>query len=199
MRRRLADSQESFDALLTWLDPDREAAGRKYAVIHGGLVKIFVSRGFSDAEGLADLTIKRVIELLPRVRDSYVGERALYFYKVAGYIALEARRRPEIAADVSPVEPAHEDNTNDRYERLLTCLQLLPEEKRRLVLDYHLHKGRDKIEQHERMAKERGISVEALRSRAHHIRKALKDCVQQRERASQKERKAVPKPLLHRW
>lgn len=191
----MADSQESFDALLTWLDPDREIAGRKYAVIHSGLVKIFVSRGFSDAEDLADLTIKRVIAVLPRVKDNYVGERAPYFYKVASYIVLEARRRPEVAADVSPVEPAHENNTSDRYERLLKCLQLLPDEKRRLILDYHLYKGHDKIEQHERMAKELDISVEALRSRAHHIRKALKGCVQQRKKASQKERKAVRKSL----
>lgn len=171
-------TQEAFNFLLTWLDPNREAAGRKYSIIHTGLVRIFVSRGFSDAEDLADLTIKRVCDLLPGIRDSYVGERAPYFYKVAGYITLEARRRPEIATDLAPTEQLIENNTSDTYERLLKCLELLPGEKRELVLDYHLNKGRDKIEQHERMAKERGISVEALRSRAHHIRKTLKDCVQ---------------------
>jgi DNA-directed RNA polymerase specialized sigma24 family protein len=186
----VAVTQEPFNFLLTWLDPNYEVAGRKYALIHSGLVRIFVSRGFSDAEDLADLTIKRVSDLLPGIRDSYVGERAPYFYKVAGYIILEARRRPEIATDLASVEQILENNTSDTYEWLLKCLELLPEEKRELVLDYHLNKGRDKIEQHERMAKERGISVEALRSRAHHIRKTLKDCVQQRKKDYQKKRKA---------
>jgi DNA-directed RNA polymerase specialized sigma24 family protein len=190
------DTQDAFDNLLSWLDPDRDVAGRKYQIIHAGLVRIFVSRGFSDAEDLADLTVKRVTDLLPRIKDDYVGERPPYFYKVASYIILETRRRREIAMDVSPVEPAHENNAGETYEHLLKCLELLPEEKRELILDYHLYQGREKIEQHERMAKERGISVEALRSRAHQIRKTLKRCVRERKQARRKKRKAFWPALL---
>ncbi len=192
------DAPEPFDVLLNWLDPNREIAGQKYSIIHAGLVRVFTSRGFSDAEDLADLTIKRVTDLLPRIKDDYVGERAPYFYKVAGYIILEARRRPEITADVIHVNRGHENKVNDMYECLLECLRLLSEEKRELILDYHLYKGRDKIEQHERMAKELGISVEALRSRAHHIRQTLKDCVRQRMTGHRKKRKAAWKSLLQR-
>jgi DNA-directed RNA polymerase specialized sigma24 family protein len=185
------NTQESFDLLLAWLDPNREIAGRKYKIIHAGLVRIFVSRGFTDAEGLADETINRVIALLPEVKDEPAGERAPFFYKVARYIMLEARRRPEIATDVFPVMPTHENNAGDVSEYLSACLELLSEGKRDLILDYHLYKGRDKIEQHERMAKERGISVEALRSRAHHIRKFLKDCVRQRSRVLGRNEKPI--------
>ena len=194
----MADPQEPFDALLAWLDPDREIAGQKYAVIHAGLVRIFVSRGFSDAEDLADLTVKRVTDLLPRIKDSYVGERPPYFYKVASYIILETRRRREIAMEVSPVEPTQENHISDVYEHLLKCLKLLPGERRELILDYYLYQGRDKIEQHERMAKERDISVEALRSRAHQIRKTLKHCVRQHKQSRQKKRKAFWTALLQR-
>lgn len=194
----MADPQEPFDALLAWLDPDRQVAGQKYAVIHAGLVKIFIARGFSDAEGLADLTVERVIDLLPRIMDDYVGERPPYFYKVAGYIALEARRHREIPMDVLPVAPSGDDHAGDMYELLLNCLKLLPEEKRELILDYYLYQGREKIEQHERMAAERGISVEALRSRAHQVRKTLKHCVQQHEQSRQKKRKAIWMTLLQR-
>lgn len=183
------NTQESFNLLLAWLDPNREIAGRKYKIIHAGLVRIFVSRGFTDAEGLADETINRVIALLPEVKEEPPGERAPFFYKVARYIILEAWRRPEIATDVFPVIPVHENKPGDTSEYLSECLDLLPEEKRELILDYHLYKGSDKIKQHERMAKEHGISVEALRSRAHHIRKTLKDCVQQRKKDYQKKRK----------
>lgn len=174
------DNKDPFDDLLEWLDPNREMAGQKYKVIHAGLVRMFVSRGFSDAEDLADGTIKRVTDLLPGIRESYVGERAPYFYTVARYIMLEARRRPEVAAEVFPVEPAPQEDASDSLERLMECLDLLPAERRDLILDYYLYKGRDKIEHHKRMAGARGISIGALRSRAHHIREALEDCVRQR-------------------
>lgn len=174
------DTQDPFDALLDWLHPNREIAGEKYKNIHAGLVRMFASRGFCDAEGLADQTIKRVTDLLPEIRSGYVGEPAPYFYKVARYIVLEAGRRPEIATDIYPVDPIHESNTGDTLECLLECLKLLPEEQYELILDYHLYKGRDKIEHHKQMARERGLSIGALRSRAHHIREALEKCVRRR-------------------
>lgn len=191
------DTQEPFDLLLAWLDPNREIAGQKYKLIHAGLVRIFVSRGFTDGEGLADETINRVIALLPKVENELAGERAPFFYKVARYIILEARRRPEIAVDVLPVVPIHENSPDDASEYLSACLELLPEQKRELILDYYLHKGSDKIELHERMAKERGISIEALRSRAHNIRRTLRDCVRKRNGDYQEKRKASWKSLLH--
>ena len=49
-------TQEQFDSLLAWLGSDRESAGRKYEVIRSGLVRIFVSKGFNDAEDLIALT-----------------------------------------------------------------------------------------------------------------------------------------------
>lgn len=156
-------------------------------------MRIFVSRGFADAEGLADETINRVTTLLPEVKDEPAGERGPFFYKVARYIMLEARRRPEVATDVFPLLTTHEDISSHVPESLQLCLDLLPEEKRDLILDYHLYKGREKIEQHERMAKERGITVEALRSRAHHIRSFLKNCI--RKQSHLKERKNYRKSL----
>lgn len=177
MDQKIVDTKDAFDDLLNWLDPDRDRAGRKYRIIHASLVRIFVSRGFSDAEDLADQTIKRVTGLLPKIKDGYVGEPAHYFYKVARYIMLEASRRPESATDVFPSEPTRESNANNTLECLLECLDHLKEGQRDLILDYHLYKGRDKIEHHKRMARERGIGVGALRSRAHDIREALEKCV----------------------
>lgn len=190
-------TREQLEDLLAWLDPNRETAGRKYETIHTGLTRMFISRGFSDAEDLADQTIKRVITLLPKVKDTGYEERAPFFYKVAGYITMEARRRREITVDVSPVVLIAED-TSDIYEYLLKCLKLLSEEKRELILDYHLYQGHDKIKQHERMAREHGISVEALRSRAHHIRKTLKHCVRQGKKPQQKKQKPLWMSLVQR-
>ena len=173
-------TEEQFNALLVWLDENPEAAGRKYEIIRTGLTRIFVSRGFSDAEDLADLTIDRVITLLPGIRDTYIGDPAHFFHSVARYIILEAGRRPEIATDVIPEVITRESENSDQYECLLQCLELLSEERRELILEYYLYKGREKIEHRQRMAKERGITVSALRSRAHHLRDILEAKVLQR-------------------
>jgi DNA-directed RNA polymerase specialized sigma24 family protein len=194
----LTDSQEPFDALLTWLDPDREIAGQKYAVIHAGLVRIFVSQGFSGAEDLADLTINRVVNKLPDIREGYVGEPARYFHGVARNIILEARRRKEIVTDNIPERLSQVTKTSDRYDYLLKCLDLLSSEKRELILDYYLYAGRDKIAHHRRMAEELSITEGALRTRAHHIRGALEKCVLQCIKNLVEKQKRPWKPLLKR-
>ena len=44
MKKNWELSQEAFDALLIWLDSDREQAALKYERIRGGLIKIFTGR-----------------------------------------------------------------------------------------------------------------------------------------------------------
>src|SRR6185369_14624999 len=157
LRRPLTIDNESFDALLAWLDPDREIAGQKYEVIRAGLIRIFVSKGFSDAEDLADETINGV----------------------ARFIIREMIRRKEVAVEVVPVFSGETEVHSDEYDCLLKCLRFLPADKRDLILDYYVYDGRDKIAQHRRMAEELGITEGALRGRAHHIRGTLEKCIQQ--------------------
>jgi RNA polymerase sigma factor (sigma-70 family) len=181
---------------LAWLDSDREAAGRKYEIIRSRLIRIFVSQGFSDAEDLADLTINRVIDRLPDIRETYVGERARYFHGVARNIIREAGRRKEIATDRIPESFTQSTNTSDKYECLLECLKLISAEKRELILDYHLYEGRDKIEHHRSMAEALGITEGALRTRAHHIRVTLEKCVSQCTRRLAEKQKASWRALI---
>jgi RNA polymerase sigma factor (sigma-70 family) len=184
--------------LLAWLDPDREAAGRKYEVIRSGLVRMFISRGFNDAEDLADVAIDRVAARLSDIRDEYVGEPARYFHGVARNIILEARRRKEVATDALPERPRGILNTSDEYDCLLQCLGLLPPEKRELILDFHIYKGRNKIEQHRKMAEELGITQGALRLRAHHIRGTLEKCVSECSGNVRKKQKRARSAFLER-
>ncbi len=173
-------TEESFEALLAWLEENREAAGRKYEAIRGGLIRMFASRGFSDAEDLADLTINRVIARLPDIRNDYVGEPANYFHGVARKILLEAGRRKEIPTDAAPpARLSHIINTSDEYECLLKCLELLTLERRDLILDYYLYDKQDKIIHHKSLAQELGITESTLRVRAHRIREKLETCVAQ--------------------
>jgi len=173
----LSPPQSSFDDLLAWLDSDRDKAGEKYETIRSGLIRVFVSKGFNDAEDLADETINRVMVRLPDIREGYVGEQARYFQGVARNIILEARRRPEIPTEAMPIFLAPETKTSDQYEWLIKCLQLLPPPKRELILDYYVYQGHDKIEHHQRMARELAITEGALRNRAFHIRASLEKCV----------------------
>lgn len=169
--------QESFEALLAWLNPSREAAGQKYEVIRARLIKIFIGKGCADAEELADLTINRVMVKLPEIRESYVGDPAHYFCGVARNVYLESTRRKEIATGSFPTLACTEVATNALGECLRECLNLIPSEQRELVLEYYLDQKRAKIENRKRLAEELDLTLNALRLRAHRIRAALEKCV----------------------
>jgi DNA-directed RNA polymerase specialized sigma24 family protein len=173
----LTTPTEPFDELLDWLDSDRETAGKKYETIRAGLVRLFISHGLSDAEYYADETIDRVVKRLPEIRPTYVGEPASYFRGVARYVLLEAVRKKEVAVDFLPDSIIEPPRASDLAECLRECLGQLPREKRELILDYHVHEGQAKIELHTQMAAELSISKGALRTRAHHLRSSLEECV----------------------
>jgi DNA-directed RNA polymerase specialized sigma24 family protein len=164
---------------LAWLNPSREAAGQKYEVIRARLIKIFVNRGCADAEGLADLTINRVITRLPTIRESYVGDPAYYFCGVARNIYLESMRRKEVATDFFPTVARTETALDSLRECLRECLEILPSDQRELVLEYYLNQKRAKIEHRKCLAEELGLTSNALRLRAHRIRTILEKCVRQ--------------------
>ena len=172
-------TQEQFDSLLTWLGTDRELAGRKYETIRSGLVRVFVSKGFSNAEDLADETINRVMVRLPDIRAKYSGDPAYYFHGVARNIIRESHRRKEVTVSVieGRVEPAREPD--EAHDCLAHCLDSLPASKRDLILDYYLYEGHDKVEHHKRRAVQLNISEGAFRSRAHQIRLNLENCMRQ--------------------
>jgi len=176
-------TQESFEALLEWLEPDdREVAGQKYELIYAGLVRFFVSHGVSDAEHLADKTVDVVIRRLPDIRDTYVGEKAKYFLGVARNINM--KRTKEVAMDEVPEQVVIPTNISEECECLIRCLKFLPSDKREFILDYHRYEGHDKIEHHRCMAVELGITVNALRGRAHQLRVKLEKCVSNALRAT---------------
>jgi DNA-directed RNA polymerase specialized sigma24 family protein len=170
-------TKDPFDALLEWLDPDREKAGQRYEIIRTGLIRIFVSKGLSDAEHYTDEAIDRVVKRLPEIQAKYVGDPARYFHGVARNLILEAGRRREVATDVLPLRITQEVVRSDTSECLSKCLKLLPADKQEFILDYHLYHGHAKVENHRQMADELSISEGALRTRAHHLRVSLEKCV----------------------
>jgi DNA-directed RNA polymerase specialized sigma24 family protein len=190
----LSTPQDPFDALLAWLDPDRDIAAQKYEIIRQGLIRIFVAKGFSRAEDMADEAFRRASERLP---DPYVGERFNYFRGIARNLIKEAYRLKEIATDEIPEPPIVVIDHSDEYECLLRCLRFLPSAKRDLILDYHVYEGHDKIAQHEIMAEEIGISKGALRLRAFHLRADLEKCVLNCAQIHMMKTKPVPADIVN--
>lgn len=170
-------TKDSFDALLEWLDPDREKAGQSYETIRCGLIRIFVSKGLVDAESYADETVDRVVKRLPEIRAGYVNEPARYFIGVARNVCREALRRKEVPTDVLPEFASFRSSQSDMADCMAKCMKALPREKLELIYDYHVYEGKQKIASHREMAGERSISVGALRTRAHHVRILLENCV----------------------
>ena len=170
-------TQESFEALLAWLDPNREVAGQKYEDIRTRLIKIFACRGCYDPEDLADETINRVTNKLEEIEATFIGERARYFYGVANKVHLEyLRRRP---APPLPPPTNNSEEAERRGQCLDQCVSKLTSENRELVFQYYQEEKRAKIEHRKHLANRLGIAVNALRIRAHRIRRSLQDCVRE--------------------
>ena len=170
-------TQEQFDSLLTWLGDDRDLAGRKYETIRSGLVRMFVSTGFNDAEDLADETINRVMMRLPDIRANYRGEPACYFHGVARNVIRESIRRKEIADGVVDGRFDPEPEPAEEFDCLRLCLRCLSPSKRDLILDYYLYDGHAKVQHHKQMAVRLKITEGAMRSRAYQIRLNLENCM----------------------
>ena len=169
-------NQESFEALLRWLNSDREQAGKRYEEIRGRLIKIFSARGCAEPDLLADETINRVAKRVEEISQTYEGDPALYFYGVANKIHMEQLRKQKPIETLPPPVPALDDY-EEEYDCLEGCIGHLPAGSRDLVLQYYEHEQQDKIAQHQRLADGLGIGLNALRIRAHRARQALRKCI----------------------
>jgi RNA polymerase sigma factor (sigma-70 family) len=176
-------TQDEFDALLAWLDPDRDQAAQKYEEIRRRLIKIFVCRGCPVAEDLADKTIDRVASKVKDVAQSYVGNPALYFYGVAKNVYHEWLRDQQHVPVPTPVQVPVVDpdppEPDPEYECLEECIGQLSPEERKLILDYYQEEKQAKIDHRKQLAEGLGIGPNTLRIRVYRLRARLQECVEQ--------------------
>jgi DNA-directed RNA polymerase specialized sigma24 family protein len=169
-------TQELFDELLDWLNPDRELAGQEYEDIRRRLIKLFTCRHCHEPEDLADETINRVANKDKDFKDNFKGPRAPYFYAVASRVYQEYLRRKQ-----PPPLPPRPDNSVEierEYACLEQCMEAQTPANRKLVLEYYRGEKRAKINHRKLLAEQLGIPLNALRIRAHRIRAALQVCVE---------------------
>jgi RNA polymerase sigma factor (sigma-70 family) len=174
-------TQENFDALLNWLDLNREAAGQKYEKIRQRLIRIFACRGCFEAEELADTTINRVMLKLPQISEKYVGEPTLYFYGVADKVHHEWLRQQKKIKQLELTETNNygetEPESESEYECLEDCLKILSIAERELIVNYYKEEKKAKIEFRRALAVKLGISISTLQVRTCRVRAKLQKCV----------------------
>ncbi len=172
--------EENFEALLNWLNSDRDRAGIKYEEIRESLINIFNWRGFKDAEDLADEAISRVAAKVVEIAKNYSGDPALYFYAVAKKLFFEARRR-DLRVAVLPSSPSAQSPvcTDDKPEFVCLdqCLNELPASDRKLILLYY-QPDEPTIGHRKELAKSLGWTTNAMRIRVCRIRLVLNACME---------------------
>lgn len=185
MPRERRSTDKSFNELLTWLHPEPETAALIYETVRADLIRIFLWRGCSDPEGMADETIIRVTRKVGEIAASYTGAHTSYFYGVAKNLLHEYDRRREISLSSQAEEfivsapPVEDDDLSERvYECFEACLKRLEARERKLVIRYYDGQGKAKIDGRKRLAGKLGIDLNALRVRTRRIRSKLRECIE---------------------
>jgi RNA polymerase sigma factor (sigma-70 family) len=178
-------SPDSFNELLAWLNPDRDFAAKMYEEIRRDLIKVFGWNKCIDPEGMADETFDRAARKAHQLKDSFEGNRKLFFYGVANNLIKEYRKTVRSYVSLDEVEIAESPPTNFdeetaevREECLRICLLELKVEKRDLLIAYYAKEKRAKIDQRAEMAQRLGVSIETLRVRMCRIRSELGECIE---------------------
>ncbi len=172
-------TREEFDRLLAWLQPDREEAAQKYEDIRRRVRKTIAARGCSAAAEIFDETVYRIARKLPDLLLDYEGDPALYFYGVANLVYLEYLRSQPETEELLPSTPAPNiKNIEPEYECLEECLNELPSADKELVLRFYREEKQAKIEERKDLAKELGLTKNALRLRLFRFRQKLAACLE---------------------
>lgn len=187
LQRRSGLDQQSLDALLGALDPDREKAAALYAQLGERLRCLFEWNRFEQPEALADQTLDRLA--LRVSAGSSVGEPVRepvrFAAGIARMIMYETRRneqrRKEAAEEFQQRTAASGAEDKERLStHLEDCLGRMPEERRALIERYYSRDARNHIAARAALASELKISLNALRNRAGRIRTDLENCMKQK-------------------
>ncbi len=166
--------------LLAWLDADSERAGAKYEQLRHKLILFFNARQCQiRAEDLADRTLDVVARRLQEGVELHIDAASSYCYGVAQNIWREYQKgaKPEPLTREPIALPSDPFSRNERLDCLEQCLNELHPESRSLIETYYKDEKRAKIDYRKKMADQFGISVNALRLRAHQIRVRLETCM----------------------
>lgn len=182
-KKEWALTKEAFDGFLARLDIDRNKAGEKYESVRLKLLKYFRWRGSDSCDIDADETINRVARRIQEGENVY--NLNAYLYGVAKLVyseTLRLRNRNEVLDEASCVEVSNIEVDSDAVERqacLTRCLGYLTDDDRETIIEYYQFEKGKKIEHRKQLARRFGITLNALRIKAHRQRVNLEACVRE--------------------
>ena len=176
-------TEEAFNKLLSCLSPDRDEAANRYELLRRKLIRFCESNGTSSAEDGADEIINRVIRKIDE--GASITNVFAYAFGDARMILKEFWKERERASSVekelhaTPESSSAPDGDSDdaRMRCFDSCLEGLSNDSRKLILDYYREDRRAKIDLRKELATQLSIPLNALRIRAHRVRKGLEQCV----------------------
>ena len=174
-------TQENFETLLLWLSPDRDKAGEIYEQIREKLLRYFIFKGCSDAEGLTDETINRVVGKLVALDLSTGNKPITIFYGFAQNVCFEhlkTERREVSLDDAINLRTENPENPDLKFSALEKCLQKLSGSDRFLVLQYYSEDKSQKFDLRRKLAEKQNLTMGAMHIKIHRLRKSLKDCIE---------------------
>lgn len=174
-------NEESFNALLSWLDPDRSRAGEMYENIRCKLLNFFEWNNCWWPEEYTDKAFDRVARKIIEGETIRTSDKYLYFHGVALNLLKECYKEMKKFQDKDIEVISYEDDEDFDSEELIKkqkrCLKRLPDEERKLIEMYCFASGREQKKIRRELAKSLGISEGALRVRISRIREKLRQCV----------------------
>ena len=187
-RQRWILTKEAFDKLMISLDAEPDLAGEKYLIIRRNLVRFFEGRGCPFAEDHADEVINRLARRCSE--GETIHDFNGYCYGVARLLLLEifkeqaretsalAKARYELPLiDCTQYNAEELDKSGAQLECLTSCLEKLPSDDRKLVVNYYEGDKQSRIANRKRLTESLGISNQTLRARALRLREKLEGCL----------------------
>jgi DNA-directed RNA polymerase specialized sigma24 family protein len=162
-------------ALVRFLGSTEESLDDRLEQIRNKIIRIFICRGCSDPEDLAQETMLRVYQMVEERVDSFVGDPLLWICGVARNVHRESGKKKATEAPFPQPDPV--DQKEAMNECLERCLGKLSSQEGTLILEYYRGQGRSKIRRHKVLAVLLGISQNALRVRVSRILHKLRICV----------------------
>jgi DNA-directed RNA polymerase specialized sigma24 family protein len=174
-------TEEAFNKLLFCLSQDREEAADRYELLRRKLIRFCESNGTGAAEDGADEIINRVIRKIDE--GASITNVFAYAFGVARMILKEFWKERErtslVEKELNTNAESNRPNDDDdpRMRCFDSCLEQLSNENRKLILDYYREDRRAKINLRKELATQLSIPLNALRIRAHRVRRGLEQCV----------------------
>lgn len=164
--------QAVLDELFKFLEPDLQSTEEGFWQCRFKLIKFFAWRYCEDPANLADETVSRLLKNVRAGQEISADNPYSYVYGIAMNVYkeyLRARKKAALLTDIDEAREAAGQPVTDDCKK--ECFGQLPREKREMLARYYMEDDeRDEI------ARELGLTLNALRLQVHRIKQGLRRC-----------------------